>query len=356
MSFDWTNRRVLVTGHTGFKGSWLCMCLQALGAEIHGLALEPPTSPSLYDVAKIGNLLTSDHRVDVRDFQAVKVVLDAVQPEIVFHLAAQSLVNHSYDFPVETFATNVLGTAHVLEAVRGCASVQAALVITTDKCYENREWIHPYRETDRLGGHDPYSTSKACAELVTAAWRNSFFPASPGHVRLATARAGNVIGGGDWAAQRLIPDCVRALGNGNSVTLRYPQAVRPWQHVLEPLAGYLSLVEHLLSKDGASYAQGWNFGPDIEDSRSVGEVAAQVAERLGIRVVTPAVAPERHEAGLLRLDSTLAKQRLGWQPRWRLKRAVAETVDWYQRWAAGDDMLVFSRSQIERYRQGSADE
>lgn len=356
MSFDWRNRRVMVTGHTGFKGSWLCMWLHGLGAELHGLALEPPTNPCLYDAAGVGSLLASDCRADVRDFALVKAAFDEVQPEVIFHLAAQPLVNYAYDFPVETYATNVLGTVHVLEAIRGCASVKTAIVVTTDKCYENREWIHPYRETDRLGGHDPYSSSKACAELVTAAWRDSYFSLASHDVRVATVRAGNVIGGGDWAAQRLIPDCVRAADGGNPVSLRYPQAVRPWQHVLEPIAGYVSLMERLLADDGASCAQGWNFGPDVEDSRSVGEVAQQVADLLGISVIIPLAAPTWHEAGLLRLDSTLAKERLGWHPRWRLKRAVAETVEWYRRCAEGDDMLAFSRTQIERYRQGTAGE
>lgn len=301
-------------------------------------------------------MLKSDSRVDIRDWGSVKAVFDTVRPESSSTWRPSPWSTLSYDFPIETYATNVLGTVHVLEAIRGCGSVTAAVVITTDKCYENREWLHPYRESDRLGGHDPYSSSKACAELVTAAWRSSYLSLPSSKVRVATARAGNVIGGGDWAAQRLIPDCVRALEQRGSVSLRYPQAVRPWQHVLEPIAGYVLLAERLAVADGPSFAQGWNFGPDVEDSCAVGEVAKQVGDLLGVKVNLPAVAPARHEAGLLRLDSTLAKVRLGWHPRWRLRRAVSETVEWYRQWAEGSDMLAFSRVQIDRYRSGPVDE
>lgn len=353
---SWHGRRTLVTGHTGFKGSWLSLWLAGLGAEVHGLALDPPTTPNLFDAAGIGKLIAADQRIDIRGIDDVRKVFAAARPQVVFHLAAQPLVNYSYDFPIETFAVNVMGTAHVLEAARQCDSVRAVVVITTDKCYENREWIHPYRETDRLGGHDPYSASKACAELVTAAWRSSYFSHAAADVRVATARAGNVIGGGDWAAQRLIPDCVRAHGAGDSVNLRYPQAVRPWQHVLEPIAGYVSLAERLLAEQGADFARSWNFGPDVEDSSTVGEVARQVCDLLGVKVEMPTAAPGRHEAGLLRLDSTLAKERLDWHPRWRLKRAVAETVEWYRHWTEGGDMLAFSNAQIDRYRREPADE
>lgn len=346
----WFGRRVLLTGHTGFKGSWLSLWLQGLGAEVHGLALDPPTAPNLFTEARISTALATDHRVDIRDPAAVRDVVQAVQPELVFHLAAQALVTDSYDYPLETYAVNVMGTAHVLEAIRHCNSVRAAVVITSDKCYENREQLHPYCESDRLGGHDPYSSSKACAELVTAAFRASYFSSSGRDVRVATARSGNVIGGGDWAANRLIPDCVRAFREADTVELRYPNAIRPWQHVLEPIAGYVSLAERLMGPDGARYAQGWNFGPDSEDARSVGDVAREVCGLLGVAVKVANILPEKHEAEMLRLDSTLAKELLGWHPRWQLNQAIAATVDWYRRWADGNNMLDFSRSQIETYQ------
>lgn len=352
----WSGRRVLVTGHTGFKGAWLSLWLSSLGAEVHGLALAPPTEPSLYQVAGIGKLLASDMRTDIRGLNDVLSAFESIKPEVVFHLAAQSLVNYSYEYPIETFAVNVLGTAHVLEAVRHSPSVRAVVIVTTDKCYENREWLHPYRETDRLGGHDPYSASKACAELVAATWRNSFFTSNQHHARIATARAGNVIGGGDWAAQRLIPDCVRAYRAGAGVTLRYPQAVRPWQHVLEPLAGYLALAERLTGEDGENFAQPWNFGPDVEDSRPVGDVARMVGDQFGISIDMPKTPPTRHEAGLLRLDSTLAKERLGWRPRWALPQAVSSTVEWYRHWLAGSNMHEYSISQIDQYQRSLADD
>jgi CDP-glucose 4,6-dehydratase len=347
----WRGRRVLLTGHTGFKGSWLCLWLAGQGAEVHGLSLDPPTEPNLFTVAQVAGVLASDCRADIRDFGAVQACFKAARPEVVFHLAAQSLVTDGYDFPLETYAVNVMGTAHVLEAARHCDSVRAVLVVTTDKCYENKEWLHPYRENDRLGGHDPYSSSKACAELVTSAFRASYFSSTAKGVRVASARAGNVIGGGDWAANRLIPDCIRAFRQAGTVRLRYPQAVRPWQHVLEPLAGYVALAERLLGPDGAGFARAWNFGPDAEDSRPVGHVAREVCERLGVALQLPTVAPALHEAGLLRLDSTLAKELLDWHPRWRLTQAIAETVEWYRLWAEGADMLAFSRNQIEAYRR-----
>ncbi len=346
----WQGRRVLLTGHTGFKGSWLSLWLADLGAEVHGLALDPPTQPNLFTAAQVGSTLARDNRADIRDFTAVQDVFRATEPELVLHLAAQALVSDGYDSPLDTYAVNVLGTAHVLEAVRHCDSVRAVLVITSDKCYENREWLHPYRETDRLGGHDPYSSSKACAELVAAAYRASYFALPARGVRMASARAGNVIGGGDWAANRLIPDCVRAFLDGGPLHLRFPHAVRPWQHVLEPLAGYVALAERLLGHDGARFAHAWNFGPDAGDACAVGEVARQACGLLGVAVSMPDAQPTRHEAGLLRLDSTLARELLGWRPHWALKRAVAETADWYRRWAQGDDMLAFSHAQIARYR------
>lgn len=350
----WRGTRVLLTGHTGFKGSWLSLWLAGLGAEVHGLALDPPSQPDLFTVAGVGGMLASDCRADIRDFAAVRACFQATRPEVVFHLAAQSLVTDGYEFPLETFATNVQGTAHVLEAARQMDTVRAAVVVTTDKCYENKEWLHPYRESDRLGGHDPYSSSKACAELVTAAFRSSYFSAPHRPLPVATARAGNVIGGGDWAANRLIPDCVKAFRDGGTLRLRYPQAVRPWQHVLEPLAGYLKLAEMLLGQDGARFSQGWNFGPEAADSRSVGEVAREACDLFGVALEMPVDVPRLHEAGLLRLDSTLAREMLGWHPQWHLERAIAETVEWYLHWANGDEMLAFSLGQIDRYRRDVA--
>jgi CDP-glucose 4,6-dehydratase len=265
------NRKVLITGHTGFKGSWLCMLLHHSGAKVYGYALEPPTCPSLYEVAKIDELVNS-HIADIRDYQTLLKVFSEIQPEIVIHMAAQPLVRNSYKNPVETYAINVMGTVNLLEAVRHTKSVRAVINVTTDKCYENREWIWGYRENDTIGGYDPYSNSKGCSELVTSSFRNSFFnPAEYGNthqVALASARAGNVIGGGDWAEDRLIPDFIRAIEKNEKVIIRNPYAIRPWQHVLEPLSGYLMLGAKLYS-EGIKYAEGWNFGPDDKDVKPV---------------------------------------------------------------------------------------
>jgi CDP-glucose 4,6-dehydratase len=259
-------------------------------------------------------------------------------------------VTHSYDFPIETYAVNVVGTAHVLESIRFCDSVRSALIVTTDKCYENREWIHPYRETDRLGGVDPYSSSKACAEHVTTAYRASYFSSAQTCV-LASARAGNVIGGGDWAAHRLIPDCIKAYSAAKPMTIRNPHAVRPWQYVFESLYGYILLAEHLLGENGSQFAEAWNFGPEMEDMQSVGEVAAKICRLFNVPISLPSneSPPPRHEAALLRLDSTKAKARLNWAPRWRLQKSIDETAAWYHHYMNGGDMLNFSRMQIERY-------
>jgi CDP-glucose 4,6-dehydratase len=347
-------RSVLLTGHTGFKGSWLAIWLKQLGAQVHGYALDPPTEPSLFAVAGVQSLLASDTRADLADQARLRASFAHSQPEVVFHLAAQSLVREGYRDPLRTFATNVLGTAAVLECARECSSVRALVIITTDKVYENRESLHAYREGDRLGGVDPYSASKAAAEIVSAAYRSSFFSAE--WPQLATARAGNVIGGGDWAVDRLVPDCLRAFAAGAAVRLRYPNALRPWQHVLEPLAGYLQLASQLLSHGSPRYARAWNFGPGPDADATVARVAGIVARLwgTGARVEAESAGEHPHEAGLLRLDSEAARTVLGWAPRWSLEEALAHTVRWHQAWLAGEDMQAHSLQQIKIYQQGAA--
>lgn len=350
----WQGRSVLVTGHTGFKGGWLALWLHRLGAKVHGYALCPPTDPSLFEVARVASLLASHTLADLADFARLQTVFSEVQPEVVFHLAAQPLVRESYRDPLGTLSSNVMGTAHLLEAARVTASVRAIVLITTDKVYENREWLYPYREVDRLGGRDPYSASKAAAELVAASYRASFFGKGNGHpAQVATVRAGNVIGGGDWAADRLVPDCLRAFAAGKAVSLRFPQAVRPWQHVLEPLAGYLRLAEQLLSPEGVRFAKAWNFGPDASGDATVGEIAEAMAHCWGegARVEYVPLSDHPHEAGLLRLDSTRARLELGWQPRWSLQRALEQTVAWQREWRKGADMAAFSLDQITAYEE-----
>jgi len=341
----WRGRRVFVTGHTGFKGGWLSLWLSRLGAEVHGFSLAPATAPALFEVARVGEGM--DHRIgDIRDPAALTAAVNAAAPDIVFHLAAQPLVREGYSDPRTTMETNVLGTMNVLEAVRATPSVKSVVVVTTDKCYQNREWAKPYREDDALGGHDPYSASKACAEIVSAAWRDAFLG---GHVALATARAGNVIGGGDWAADRLIPDAFRAWQDARALTIRYPHAVRPWQHVLDALAGYLQLGEHLA--DGAGQGA-WNFGPAAEDCLPVQDLLQILAQRWGgggAWVVD--AAPQLHEAGLLRLDSAKARAGLGWRPALKLEQALAVTVDWQQAWRRGEDMRRFTLGQIDQYME-----
>jgi len=318
-------RRVLVTGHTGFKGSWLSLWLHALGAQVAGLALDPPSEPSHWALLK---LPISDHRIDIRDEAAVRRVFAAEKPEIVFHLAAQPLVRRSYREPITTWATNVMGTAHVLEAARHTSDVRAVVVVTTDKCYENREWPWAYRERDRLGGHDPYSASKASAELVAASYRTAFLQQSSAPL-LATARGGNVIGGGDWSEDRLIPDLVRSVVAGESLVVRSPRATRPWQHVLDCLSGYLLLGQRLLAGD-STCADAWNFGPDGEGSRTVEQVLGDLARtwpQLRWQVTS---SPQPHEAGLLQLDIAKAKMLLGWRPVWNLEKAIHHTASWYR--------------------------
>ncbi|AVO55023.1 CDP-glucose 4,6-dehydratase [Ectopseudomonas mendocina] len=343
----WAGRRVLLTGHTGFKGGWLALWLQELGAEVCGYALPAPAEPSLWQVAHLAERVPGT-LADIRDAQRVAEAVAAFRPEVVLHLAAQPLVRESYRAPADTYATNVMGTANLLEALRRCDSVRAVLVVTSDKCYENREWLWPYRESDGLGGHDPYSSSKACVELLCASWRESFLRESG--IALATARAGNVIGGGDWSSDRLLPDILRAWQAGQSLTLRYPKAVRPWQHVLEPLHGYLRLAQALVEQ-GEAVASAWNFGPDNEGLVSVGELVERLAQRWpGQAPWTVEANGQPHEAGLLALDSSQARARLGWRPRWTLQLAIERTLDWHQAWQAGEDMQTFSRAQIAAYQ------
>jgi CDP-glucose 4,6-dehydratase len=343
----WSGRRVLVTGHTGFKGSWLALWLHSLGAQIHGLALDPPTDPNLYDVASVADLLATDERVDIRDEAAVRAAVRRAAPELVIHMAAQSLVRTSYALPIETYATNVMGTAHVLNALRDVDSVRVAVSVTTDKVYENFERPGGYREDEPLGGHDPYSSSKAAAELVTAALRRSFL-ADRG-IAVATARAGNVIGGGDWAADRLIPDALKAFAQGRPVKIRNPDAVRPWQHVLEPLSGYLLLAERL-AEGGPQYSGAWNFGPDAADALPVRAVIERTARLWGdgARWIGDD-ADNPHEAALLGLDAGKAHQRLGWRPRWTVDEALAATVDWHRQFLAGQSPRESSLGQIAAY-------
>lgn len=339
------NRRVLVTGHTGFKGTWLCTWLKRLGAQVCGYALAPETNPAMFYVVHaqegishhIGNLLDEEHlNQTVKDFQ----------PEFIFHLAAQPLVRLSYKEPVLTYKTNVIGTLNVLEAARAVPSVKAFVNITTDKCYENKETTRGYKEDDPMGGYDMYSSSKGCVEIMSASYRRSFLQQS-GYA-LATARAGNVIGGGDWALDRLLPDCMRALSAGKEIEIRCPDAVRPWQHVLEPLSGYLLLGQKLL-EEGRAYAEGFNFGPDEKSTFTVGEMAQLAVDCYGKGSVRVHRKDNLHEATLLTLDITKARERLGWIPTYSAAQAVEATVEWYKRFYAGEDMLPFTEEQIKNF-------
>ena len=349
---SWESRRVLVTGHTGFKGGWLSHWLSFLGADVHGMALNPLATPNLFGVTGVKSILSTDKRGDITDFDQVKDALSTSQPEVVFHLAAQPLVRESYADPLGTLRTNVMGTANVLEAVRSCPSVRAVIVVTTDKVYRNKESQHAYREPDELGGVDPYSASKSCAELVVASYMASYFTGLDGHSpAIATVRAGNVIGGGDWSLDRLLPDGLRAADANEPLSLRSPTATRPWQHVLDPLAGYLALAEQLLESGEKVLPSTWNFGPDAAGTVPVRSVVGLIESALGqpIKVVTETDTDSPHEAGLLALDSTQARSLLGWAPRWDVQEAVQRTVDWHQAWKAGSDMASFTRLQITDY-------
>ena len=342
----WHKKRVFLTGHTGFKGGWMSLWLQSLGAEVTGYALAPSTLPNLFDEANIGEGMKSIIG-DVRDLPALQKAMQHARPEIVIHMAAQPLVRFSYEQPVDTFATNVMGTVHVLEAARQCRSVKSLVNVTTDKCYENREWVWGYREDEPMGGYDPYSSSKGCVELVSAAYRKSFFVDAG--IAMATARAGNVIGGGDWACDRLIPDILRALQAGEPVAIRNPHATRPWQHVLEPLSGYLVLAERLVI-EGQAYAEGWNFGPHDEDARAVRWIVERLCATWGEGASWLLQSGNHpHEANYLKLDISKARHRLQWSPRWSLDLALEKIIEWHRAWLAGQDMRTTCLNQIYQY-------
>jgi len=352
VSGEWQGRRVLVTGHTGFKGSWLALWLKQLGAEVTGFALPPPTDTNLFERARVGDVLTHIEG-DIRDLDAVAAAMRKARPEVIFHLAAQSLVRLSYEQPVETYATNVMGTVNVLEAARQSGGVRAFVCITTDKCYENREWVWPYRETDPMGGYDPYSSSKGAAELVVSAYRRSY--CAEAGIGLASVRAGNVIGGGDWARDRLIPDLIRAFERGEAPAIRSPNAVRPWQHVLEALGGYLMIAERLIAGD-PGFADAWNFGPGQEDARPVSWIVERLAAAWGESATVPVTWTKsaQHEAGLLRLDTSRARELLGWRPLLPLGEALAWIVDWHKTVAGGGDGHAKTVEQISAYRMRQA--
>ncbi len=342
----WRGKRVFLTGHTGFKGGWLTLWLTDMGADVHGYALTPPTEPNFFTVCNLEPRLAGSKIADIRDAAALTQAMQAAQPDIVLHLAAQPLVRYSYTAPVETYAVNVMGTVNLLEAVRQTPSVKTVVNVTTDKCYENREWVWSYRENEAMGGFDPYSSSKACSELVTAAYRRSFL--EPAGICIASARAGNVIGGGDWATERLIPDFLRALDAGQMLTIRSPQATRPWQHVMEPLSGYLMLGQALYEQ-GEPVAGAWNFGPEDSDARPVQWIVEYLCNQVPGASWQCDASPQPHEANTLKLDSSKARFQLGWQPRWNLQTALGMTLAWHQAWRQGADMTAVGLEQIHHY-------
>ncbi len=347
----WRGKKVFISGHTGFKGSWLSLWLQSMGAKVVGYALDVPTKPSLFEVAEVGKGMTSIIG-DIRDLEKLCAVFAEHKPEIVIHMAAQSLVRYSYIEPVETYSTNVMGTVNLLEAVRSTASVKAVVNITSDKCYENRELVWGYRENEAMGGYDPYSSSKGCAELVAAAYRNSYFHPKRYQqhgVAIASARAGNVIGGGDWARDRLIPDILHAISDGRAVVIRSPHAIRPWQHVLEPLNGYLQLAQKLY-EEGAPFAEGWNFGPNDEDAKPVQWIVEKLMEQWGDDASWELDnADHPHEAHYLKLDCSKAKMQLDWKPRWNLTHTLAMIIAWQRAYMMKEDMNVKTLEQIGAY-------
>jgi CDP-glucose 4,6-dehydratase len=344
----WKNKSVFLTGHTGFKGGWIALWLYDMGAKVHGYALHPPTETNFFTEALVEKHLESSTIGDIRDALKIQTVMQELQPDIVIHMAAQPLVRHSYKNPVETYATNVMGSVNLFEAVRNTSSVKAVVNITTDKCYENKEWIWSYRENEPMGGHDPYSSSKACAELITSAYRNSFFKNTSTH--LATVRAGNVIGGGDWAEDRLIPDFFRALDKNQTLTIRSPNAVRPWQHVLEPLAGYIKLAEKLYVV-GSDYADAWNFGPNDVDNKTVQWIVEYLCAQKSDSGWQIDEQPQPHEANILKLDITKSKTLLGWHPQWDIATALEKIIEWHSAWKNCENMAEISLHQIHEYEQ-----
>lgn len=346
----WAGKKVLITGHTGFKGSWLSLWLQSLGANLHGFAFEPPTEPNLFTIARVGEAMSTTLG-DIRNYEEIRRCIVEFRPEIIIHMAAQALVRQSYLEPVKTYATNVMGTVHVLEAARQSNSVQCLLNVTTDKCYENREWAWGYREDEPMGGHDPYSSSKGCAELVSSAYRRSFFQSSG--IALATARAGNVIGGGDWAPDRLIPDMLRAFAQGKPAYIRNPDAIRPWQHVLEPLSGYLILLQALWSEKQL-FAEAWNFGPNDSDAKPVKWIAERLKDLWGNGAAwrqDNGIQP--HESNYLKLDISKARYKLDWQPRWNLETTLAKISCWQKSWLAREDMKSHCMREVCEYIQAN---
>ncbi|WP_346353477.1 CDP-glucose 4,6-dehydratase [Azotosporobacter soli] len=352
MSKDfWSGKKVFITGHTGFKGSWLSLWLHMLGAEVTGYALNPPTDPALFTLCRIHELVTSIIG-DIRDREKVQAEMLKAQPEIVIHMAAQPLVRESYLNPAETYEINVMGTVNLFEAVRKCNSVKAVVNVTTDKCYENKEWPWGYRENEPMGGYDPYSNSKSCSELITASYRDSFFNAkeyAKHGTAVASARAGNVIGGGDWAKDRLIPDCIRSLINGEKIGIRNPRAIRPWQHVVEPLGGYLLLARELY-ETGMEFAEGWNFGPNDTDAKSVEWIVETLCRKWGDGASYEVNTGEQpHEANYLKLDISKAKHRLAWNPKWSLETGLDRIIVWNTAYLGNEDMREITLKQIEEY-------
>ena len=347
-SLFWQSKRVLLSGHTGFKGSWLSLWLQSMGADVCGVSLAPPTEPSLFDQAKVADGMRHEI-VDIRNFEEIDYVFQSFRPEIVIHLAAQPLVRLSYQEPIQTYATNIMGTVHILESSRRAKSVRGIVNVTTDKCYENREWVWGYREDEPMGGHDPYSSSKGCSELISSAYRRSFLEAEG--IGMVTARAGNVIGGGDWAKDRLIPDIIKSLEQKDVLNIRNPTAIRPWQHVLEPLSGYLMLAKKLYLRE-SDVSGAWNFGPNDEDAKTVKWVAEKLSAKWGsITNLKLQSGEQPHEAHFLKLDISKAKQQLGWQPKWSLDAALDKVIDWQKAWRANENMHAKCISQISEYNK-----
>lgn len=349
------NKKVFITGHTGFKGAWLTLWLHHLGAKVIGYSLESPTEPALFEILNLADKI--EHiEADVRNYDELKKAITNHEPHYIFHMAAQSLVRPSYEYPITTYATNVMGTVHLLEAIKGVESVKVVVNVTSDKCYENKEWVHSYRESDPMGGYDPYSSSKGCAELITTAFRNSFYNTSQygklHHVSLATARAGNVIGGGDWALDRLIPDCIKALITDKKIILRNPKAIRPWQYVLECLSGYLQLASYM-DQNGKGYNDGWNFGPQDDYLITVEEIAKEIIHHWGEGEIEIKPDIQYHEAGLLKLDISKARFFLNWRPIYTCREAAKRTALWYQQYYQKKDILAYSINEIEDYMERS---